>query len=377
MAVGGSVAVEPWSGMLEELLSRVAGRFPRVEPRRRIPWFVLGLLADLPRKNCWTIAEHAGEASPDGMQHLLARAVWDTDGVRDDLREFVVEHLGDPGAVLVVDETGDVTKGTATVGTQRQYTGTAGRVENAQVAVYLTYAGQAGHAMIERELYLPKSWTIDPQRCAGAGIPADVEFATKPALAGGNDHSRARYWGAGAVSGRRRGLRRRPGAAHAAGGPPSRLRPGHRWRPPGAHRGRTDAPATLWPPPCPRVPGSGSPLARGLRDSATTTGRGSPWPPRPDTTGYSPAATPVTVNSPAIAATPRPWFRSVSWSASPDAVGPLRKVFRLARAWPDSMSTRSAAGWPGGAGPCSRCSPTPYSRSSPQPNAPHTRLSQN
>jgi SRSO17 transposase len=86
-------------------------------------------VADLPRKNCWTIAEHAGESSPDGMQHLLARAVWDTDGVRDDLRDFVVEHLGDPGAVLVVDETGDVKKGTATVGTQRQYTGTAGRVE--------------------------------------------------------------------------------------------------------------------------------------------------------------------------------------------------------------------------------------------------------
>jgi SRSO17 transposase len=184
VAVGRSVAVEPWSGMLEELLGRVAGRFPRVEPRRRVRGFVLGLLADLPRKNCWTIAEHAGDAGPDGMQHLLARAVWDTDGVRDDLREFVVEHLGDPGAVLVVDETGDVKKGTATVGTQRQYTGTAGRVENAQVAVYLIYAGQAGHAMIDRELYLPKSWTTDPQRCAEAGIPEDVEFATKPALAG-------------------------------------------------------------------------------------------------------------------------------------------------------------------------------------------------
>jgi len=145
--------------------------------------FVLGLLADLPRKNCWTIVEHAGESSPDGMQHLLARAVWDTDGVRDDLRDVVVEHLGDPGAVLVVDETGDVKKGTATVGTQRQYTGTAGRVENAQVAVYLTYAGAAGHAMIDRELYLPTSWTTDPQRCAAAGIPEDVTFATKPALA--------------------------------------------------------------------------------------------------------------------------------------------------------------------------------------------------
>jgi SRSO17 transposase len=117
------------------------------------------------------------------MQHLLSRAVWDTDGVRDDLREFVVEHLGDPAAVLVVDETGDVKKGTATVGTQRQYTGTAGRVENAQVAVYLAYTGRAGHAMIDRELYLPKSWVSDPQRCAAAGVPEEVEFATKPALA--------------------------------------------------------------------------------------------------------------------------------------------------------------------------------------------------
>jgi SRSO17 transposase len=169
--------------MLEELLGRLAGRFPRVEPRRRVRGFVLGLLADLPRKNCWTIAEHAGDTSPDGMQHLLGRAVWDTDGVRDDLRDYVMEHLGDPGAVLVVDETGDVKKGTSTVGTQRQYTGTAGRVENAQVAVYLTYAGRVGHAMIDRELYLPKSWTSDPARCVAAGVPDDVAFATKPGLA--------------------------------------------------------------------------------------------------------------------------------------------------------------------------------------------------
>jgi SRSO17 transposase len=169
--------------MLDELLGRVAGRFARVEPRRRLRGFLLGLLGDLPRKNCWTIAEHAGETGPDGMQHLLARARWDTDGVRDDLRDYVIEHLGDPQAVLVVDETGDVKKGTATVGAQRQYTGTAGRVENAQVAVYLTYAGAHGHAMIDRELYLPRSWTDDPGRCAAAGIPEDVEFATKPALA--------------------------------------------------------------------------------------------------------------------------------------------------------------------------------------------------
>jgi SRSO17 transposase len=155
-----------------------------VEVRQRVHAFVLGLLADLPRKNCWTIAEHAGDATPDGMQHLLSRARWDTDGVAEDLRDYVMDHLGDPGAVLVIDETGDLKKGSGTVGVQRQYTGTAGRVENAQVAVYLTYAAERGHALIDRELYLPRSWTDDPARCAAAGVPADVAFATKPALAG-------------------------------------------------------------------------------------------------------------------------------------------------------------------------------------------------
>jgi SRSO17 transposase len=172
-----------WSAGVDELLERIAGRFSRVELRRRVRGFVLGLLADLPRKNCWTIAEHVGEATPDGMQHLLSRAVWDTDAVQVDLRDYVVDHLADPGAVLVIDETGDVKKGTHTVGVQRQYTGTAGRIENSQVAVYLAYAARGGHALIDRELYLPKSWTDDPARCAAAGVPADVGFATKPALA--------------------------------------------------------------------------------------------------------------------------------------------------------------------------------------------------
>lgn len=164
-------------------MARIAGRFSRVEPRRRARAFVLGLLADLPRKNCWTIAEHAGDASPGGMQHFVAAAAWDADGVRDDLRDYVTEHLGDPGAVLVVDETGDLKKGTATAGVQRQYSGTAGRVENCQVAVFLTYAARTGHALIDRELYLPKCWTADPARCQAAGIPDDAVFATKPELA--------------------------------------------------------------------------------------------------------------------------------------------------------------------------------------------------
>src|SRR3954453_23289746 len=117
------------------------------------------------------------------MQHLMARAVWDTDGVREDLLDYVVDHLGEAGAVLVIDETGDVKKGAATVGVQRQYTGTAGRIENSQVAVYLTYSAARGHALIDRELYLPRCWTADTARCAAAGVPADVGFATKPALA--------------------------------------------------------------------------------------------------------------------------------------------------------------------------------------------------
>ena len=164
-------------------MGRVAGRFCRVEPRRRARAFVLGLLADLPRKNCWSIAGHAGDTSPDGMQHLLAGARWDAEAVRDDLRGYVIEHLGDSSAVLVVDETGDVKKGRCTAGVQRQYTGTAGRIENAQVAVYLSYAARSGHALIDRELYLPRSWTGDAARCRAAGIPGGTAFATKPKLA--------------------------------------------------------------------------------------------------------------------------------------------------------------------------------------------------
>jgi SRSO17 transposase len=144
VAAGRSVDPARWHEVFEVLMGRIAGRFARVEPRRRARDLVLGLLSDLPRKNCWSIAEWAGETSPDGMQHLLGRARWDADAVRDDVREYVVNHLHDEDAVLVVDETGDVKKGTHTVGVQRQYTGTAGRIENAQVAVYLVYAGGRG-----------------------------------------------------------------------------------------------------------------------------------------------------------------------------------------------------------------------------------------
>lgn len=142
---------------------------------------MLEMVSGLDRKNCWTIAEHRGDTSPDGLQHLLARAKWDAEGVRDDLHDYVIDAFGDPGAILVVDETGDVKKGVHSVGVQRQYTG---RIENSQVAVYLTYAAPRGHALIDRALYLPRSWVENPDRCIGAGIPTDKQcFATKPTLA--------------------------------------------------------------------------------------------------------------------------------------------------------------------------------------------------
>jgi SRSO17 transposase len=185
-AVAAAHRVDPdrWWAQFGALIDRIGPRFSRYEPLRHAAGLMLGMVSGLDRKNCWTIAEHRGDRSPDGLQHLLSRAKWDAEAVRDDLRDYVVDAFGDPGAVLVVDETGDVKKGTATVGVQRQYSGTAGRIENAQVAVYLTYAAPRGHALIDRALYLPKSWAEDADRCQEAGIPTDRRgFATKPTLA--------------------------------------------------------------------------------------------------------------------------------------------------------------------------------------------------
>jgi len=137
-------------------------------------------VAGLERKNGWTLAERAGEASPDGMQRLLRWADWDVEGVRDDLRAYVAGQLGEPDGVLIADETGFLKKGTRSAGVQRQYSGTAGRTENCQVGVFLAYASARGHALIDRELYLPASWTDDRNRCRMAGVPDEVEFATKP-----------------------------------------------------------------------------------------------------------------------------------------------------------------------------------------------------
>lgn len=175
--------VAAWAAGLAEIHVRIAPRFARSEPRERVLAYVRGLLAPVERKNSWTLAERAGEANPDGMQRLLAAADWDADAVRDDVRDYVVEHLGDRSGVLVVDETGFLKKGAKSAGVARQYSGTAGRIENSQIGVFLAYATAVGRTLIDRELYLPKSWTEDRDRCAEAGIPDEVEFATKPELA--------------------------------------------------------------------------------------------------------------------------------------------------------------------------------------------------
>jgi SRSO17 transposase len=174
--------LEEFDDMFAEVL---AWAFGRREPRRRARWYVLGLVSGLERKNGWTLAEFAGDTTPDGMQRLLNAAAWDEDKVRDALCQYVAARLGDPGGVLIADETGFEKTGLRSAGVQRQYTGTAGKITNCQVAVFLAYAapGRGTRVLVDRELYLPKSWTEDSGRCAGAGIGKGAKFATKPALA--------------------------------------------------------------------------------------------------------------------------------------------------------------------------------------------------
>ena len=213
-----------WIAGLDDLFALVAGRFFRVEPRRRARAYVRGLLAPLASKNGWTLAKAAGDSTPDGMQRLLNRAAWDVDGVRDDVRAYVAGQLGSADGVLIVDETGFLKKGVKSAGVQRQYSGTAGRVENCQLGVFCAYATSRGRALVDRELYLPKSWTEDPGRCREAGVPADVQFATKPELARMMLSRALDAGGAGRMGDCGRGLwpgRQVPGLAGAA---PCRLR---------------------------------------------------------------------------------------------------------------------------------------------------------
>ncbi|SNR95746.1 SRSO17 transposase [Haloechinothrix alba] len=336
---------------------------------------MLGLLSDLPVKNCWTLSEQIGDATPDGMQHLLRKAVWDHDGVRDDLRDYVVEHLGDARAVLVVDETGDLKKGTRTVGVQRQYTGTAGRIENSQVAVYLTYATDAGQALIDRALYLPKSWAEDPDRRADAEVPDDVEFATKPALARemivhALDGGAPAPWVAGdEVYGADPTLRKElenrgvgyvlaVACSHPIATTAGKRRadelgaslPKHVWQRASAGRGSKGPRFYDW---------------AWITLNSDIERPGQRWLliRRNNSTGelayyrcYAPWPVPLRE---LVQVTGRRWTVAESFQASKGLAG--------------STSTRSAAGPPGSAGPSWPCSPTPCSPCTPPPNAPTIR----
>jgi SRSO17 transposase len=178
-----SEEIESWQDELDLLHRRIARRFRRSEVRGRAKRYLTGLLDQVERKNGWQMGEHLGEAGPQGVQRLLNAADWDAEAVRDDLRAYVVENLGDPTGVLIVDETGFLKKGTKSAGVQRQYSGTAGRIENCQIGVFLSYASPKGRTFLDRALYLPQEWAADAERRHAAGIPEGVEFATKPELA--------------------------------------------------------------------------------------------------------------------------------------------------------------------------------------------------
>jgi SRSO17 transposase len=194
--------VQAWAAGLDGLHARIAGRFARAEPRRRVLAYLRGLLGAVTRKNGWQLAEHAGEATPDGMQRLLATADWDPDLVRDDLRGYVVEHLGDPGAVLVVDETGFLKKGTTSVGVQRQYSGTAGKVDNCQLGVFLAYASARGGRSSIGSCTCPRHGPRIGRGLGPLGCPP--RSGSEPAAAGpGRAGAGPGCWGAGGVGDRR------------------------------------------------------------------------------------------------------------------------------------------------------------------------------
>jgi SRSO17 transposase len=171
---------ELWKSLFDNLCERIGPCFARPETREGVKAYLRGLLSPIERKNGWQLAEEAGYATPYAMQYLLNRAVWDSDEVRDQLQAYVREIIAGPHGMLVIDETGFLKKGKKSVGVQRQYSGTAGRIENCQIGVFLTYASQAGHSLVDRELYVPKIWTQDPERCRAVNVPEEVVFTSDP-----------------------------------------------------------------------------------------------------------------------------------------------------------------------------------------------------
>ena len=190
-----------------DVARRLAPYFTRSQSRHRVMAYVHGLLSEAERKNSWQVAEICGESTPYGFQYLLSRADWDADAVRDELRLYVMQHLGDPHGVLVLDETGFLKKGQHSAGVARQYSGTVGKVDNCQIGVFLSDASPLGDALLDRELYLPQEWTDDWERCRQAGIPEDRHLATKPQLAQPDAGPCLGGWRAGHLGHRRQRVR--------------------------------------------------------------------------------------------------------------------------------------------------------------------------
>jgi SRSO17 transposase len=186
--------IEGGRAYVADMARRLAPYFARSGSRQRALAYLQGLLSEAERKNSWQVAEVCGEPTPYGFQYLLSRADWDADAVRDELRTYSMQHLGDPNGVLVLDETGFLKKGRHSAGVTRQYSGTVGKVDNCQIGVFLSYASRLGYALLDRELYLPQEWTDERERCRQVGIPEDRRFATKPQLA---RHMLARAFAAG------------------------------------------------------------------------------------------------------------------------------------------------------------------------------------
>lgn len=183
MSASVEAMLDLWSSALREGKDRLRPLFKHPSVADSAASYIDGLLGPERRKTGWMRAEAAGDAGPWRQQAVLGRAVWDADALRDVTRDYIVETLGSPDAVLVIDETGFLKQGKSSCGVARQYTGSAGKITNCQIGVFAAYVSEHGHAFIDRRLYLPKSWTSDPERRAAAHVPDDVAFATKPAIA--------------------------------------------------------------------------------------------------------------------------------------------------------------------------------------------------
>jgi DDE superfamily endonuclease len=354
--------IEGGRAYLADITRRLAPYFAGSESRQRVMASLQGLLSAAERNNSWQLAEVCGEATPYGFQYVLNRADRDADAVRDELCRYVIQYLGDPNGVLVLDAPGFLKKGQHSAGVARQYSGTAGKVENCQIGVFLGYASPLGQVLLDRELYLPVTWTQDRERCRQAGLPEARGVATKPQLA---CQMLARAFAAGVpapwvtgdcVYGDDRRLRLWLEAR------PQAYVLGSRARKLSGYVGSSDKSKRSWPA-CRWRAGAGSVLATGRKGRAGMTGTGCRWP-SPQSPGGAAGSWSGAVSAPprscrrmwSLPHKPSRSRRSCGWRA---AAGRSRVALRPPRerwAW---ITMKCAVG-PAGIAICpSPCGPTP------------------